>query len=417
MKEDKVQVKDSAQYKELLEQIESEPFERVLDVYYKRLYPFKDIHKWLSYGDVRKGYFSRREWSFTLANDAYIRFQSFRDADSLQKDVIQMKPVKIDIGAVYNIQPKDKKTVGPGVFKPLERELVFDIDMTDYDEIRPCCSGAAICNKCWGFMTIAIKVLHYALTVNFGFSELIWIYSGRRGVHCWISDERARTLSQEARKAIVSYLEVISGGGNIAKKVNLGRSSHPFIEEVYNKILIPSFESMVLGDLNILADEEYRKKLFDILPDRNLRSNCEALYHKHQSKGPEVAWDYISNEIKSRNSNWIRDIIFQYTYPRLDSNVSIGLNHLLKAPFCIHPKTEFICVPINPEKCEEFDPLKVPNARELVAELGMNNMNSNDINYKNTSLKPYIDDFKKYVNTTLTHSIVSKKRGLIDMSF
>jgi DNA primase small subunit len=93
----------------------------------------------------------------------------------LKKELLRLNPVKIDIGAVYNIKvaldfsskPKDKKSVQSSAFVPVERELVFDIDMTDYDEIRTCCSGANICSICWSFMTVAIKVLHQALVGMF----------------------------------------------------------------------------------------------------------------------------------------------------------------------------------------------------------------------------------------------------------
>jgi DNA primase catalytic subunit len=43
-------------------------------------------------------------------------------------------------------------------FRPVQRELVIDIDISDYDEVRTCGSGGHICNKCWPFMAVAIQV-------------------------------------------------------------------------------------------------------------------------------------------------------------------------------------------------------------------------------------------------------------------
>ena len=49
-------------------------------------------------------------------------------------------------------------------------------------------------------------VLNKILREEFGFKHILFVYSGRRGIHIWVSDKRARMLTDDQRKAIVDYL-------------------------------------------------------------------------------------------------------------------------------------------------------------------------------------------------------------------
>ncbi|KAH1211515.1 DNA primase small subunit [Glycine max] len=123
-----------------------------LKLYYGKLFPFVDLVRWVSYGNDGKhpgcdqSYIGRREFSFTLENDIYLRFQSFHNAHELENSIKEKCPVKIDIGPVYTVDPAKRNAYAQSgdnnVFAPVERELIFDIDMSDYDDVRYCCSGA-----------------------------------------------------------------------------------------------------------------------------------------------------------------------------------------------------------------------------------------------------------------------------------
>ena len=58
-----------------------------------------------------KNYISKREFSFTLEDDIYLRYMSFSSADDLKDAMVRRIPHKIDIGAVFNAKPSDHKKI------------------------------------------------------------------------------------------------------------------------------------------------------------------------------------------------------------------------------------------------------------------------------------------------------------------
>ncbi|KAF7132718.1 hypothetical protein RHSIM_Rhsim09G0008900 [Rhododendron simsii] len=345
-----------------------------LKIYYGKLFPHEDIFKWLSYGNDRKhpgcdqSYFGRREFSFTLDNDIYLRFQSFNGVSELKKSINEKCPVKIDIGAVYNVDGNGNMELsmlhdslgkpakrhayaqsGDNGFTPLERELIFDVDITDYDDVRYCCSGADVCLDCWPLMTVAIKVIDVSLRVDFGFNHILWVYSGRRGVHCWVCDGKARRLNDEQRASIANYLYVYKGNENSHKKVSLmDCPMHPFVTRS-SKISEKHFKEKLVSSQNLFSNEERFEKILEMIPDESVTSELRGAWQEsRRSSNLNGAvnvsrWELLKCKLQSRKHKGLRkfveEIALSYAYPRLDMEVSKQMNHLLKAPFCVQPKT------------------------------------------------------------------------------
>nr|XP_013014647.1 DNA primase small subunit [Cavia porcellus] len=387
----------------------------LLKLYYRRLFPYPQYYRWLNYGGVVKNYFQNREFSFTLKDDIYIRYQSFNNQSDLEKEMQKMNPYKIDIGAVYSHRPNQHNAVKLGAFQAQEKELVFDIDMTDYDDVRRCCSSADICSKCWTLMTMAIHIIDRALKEDFGFKHRLWVYSGRRGVHCWVCDESVRKLSSAVRSGIVEYLSLVKGGQDVKKKVHLSEKIHPFVRRSIH-IIKKYFEEYALVDQDILENKESWDKILALVPG-TIHEELQTCFQK--SHNSVQRWEHLKRVINTcqniKNDKcgpWLEwEIMLQYCFPRLDINVSKGINHLLKSPFSVHPKTGRISVPIDLQKVDLFDPFTVPTVSSLCCELNVistnekekeENETESDIkhrtrDHKKTSLAPYVKVFEQFL--------------------
>merc|ERR1712055_968112 len=119
--------------------------------------------------------------------------------------------------------------------------------------------------------------------------------------------------------------------------------------------------------------------------------------------------DDLRNDLESRmerktSTNVLLEIMLQFAYPRLDIAVSKGMNHLLKAPFVIHPKTGRVCVPFNPAKADKFNPEEVPTVLQLVEEIdSFTKMHDADElknvkAYKKTSMKDPVGIFEEFLS-------------------
>ncbi|KKA26171.1 hypothetical protein TD95_003598 [Thielaviopsis punctulata] len=390
----------------------SDPF--VMRLFYERLFPFKTLFQWLNHSPIPSNDMKHREIAMTLNGpggaEFYKRYLSYTSAEHLKKDVILQIPTRFEIGPIYSTDPRDRKSLpNPAAFKPIAKELCFDIDLTDYDEIRTCCDKANICQKCWAFMTMSVKVLDVALREDFGFKHIMWVYSGRRGIHCWVCDKSARTLNDQQRRAIASYFDVVRGGAQTSKKVNLKRPLHPHLSRSLD-LLKTHFQEDVLEAQDPLADPERQKYMLGLIPDKTLQ---ESLAQKWESSGGSsldkwAAIDAVAKRGAGKNFDTRalrdakQDIVLEYTYPRLDIEVSKKLNHLLKSPFVVHPGTGRVCVPVDTSRLDEFQPLEVPTVQHLLQQIDDWEDDGSQpgktlADWEKTDLKPYVDYFRTFV--------------------
>ncbi|XP_065609929.1 DNA primase small subunit isoform X2 [Cyrtonyx montezumae] len=287
--------------------------------------------------------------------------------------------------------------------------------MTDYDDVRTCCSSADICSKCWTLMTIAVRVIDRALVEDLGMKHRLWVYSGRRGVHCWVCDDAVRKWSPALRAAAVEYLSLVKGGAETVKKVNLSEPVHPFIRRSVN-VVEQYFEVYALKGQDILGSPERWDKVLALVPE-DIRELLQSEFPKKRDSVQR--WELLKGRMERTRkvggsgksapcyADW--EIMLQYCFPRLDINVSKGIGHLLKSPFSVHPKTGRISVPLDLQRLDDFDPFAVPTISSLCQELDVaGDDTEKDENeetetkrrmrdYRRTQLAPYVKVFEQFL--------------------
>lgn len=251
----------------------------LLRLYYKNFFPAEKLYKWLNITKYR-------EISFCLEKNIYVRNLIFDKVEDFINRIQESSPQKIDVGAIYDTMPI--KNISK---RAIEKELVFDIDLTDYD--RSCCKDKSICDRCFPLINLSVELLDFILKEELGFNNLSFVFSGRRGLHCWVNDKYTKSFNEKIRGDIVRYIDIVA-----EKKI------YP---DEYTKIL-----------------------------------------KKYES--------YMVDQGFSENLNVINiDMLYDKMFLKLDREVTKSFNHLIKMPFSVHPDSKRLSLPIDPNKISRLN--------------------------------------------------------------
>ncbi|NXW41343.1 PRI1 primase, partial [Nyctiprogne leucopyga] len=256
---------------------------------------------------------------------------------------------------------------------------------------------------------------------DLGVKHRLWVYSGRRGVHCWVCDDAVRKWSPALRAAAVEYLSVVKDILGNPESWDKVLALVP--EDILPRVALLCCSALCwvwTGGGGGSVQGEAGLTVSTISLDHRPQHR-ELLQSEFPKKRDSVQrWELLKSKME-RTRAWNRgaapsapcfadwEIMLQYCFPRLDINVSKGVGHLLKSPFSVHPKTGRISVPLDLQRLDQFDPFTVPTISSLCHELdaagddgeqedsGETEPKRRARDYKKTSLAPYVRVFEQFV--------------------
>lgn len=294
--------------------------------------------------------FSTREFGFVSLNGKFFRNYSFEEPKELQDFMIDRCPTDAYIGAVYDEPPTRETPIHK--LEWMGHELVFDIDINDYDAVRKyvCdCTGAGqVCIRCWQLINVSIIMIDETLRRDFGMNDIVWLFSGRRGVHAWVRDRVGFNLDRDQRQSIIDYLSVVRGEDETARVQDRTGLKYDFRKRLETTVFEYYLKNVRRKDLIELG-----------LSASAASSIIKQLKHQEGRVDDNLARDF---NYKLGKVNKYDEIIRRWA-PRIDHKVSIDLRRLLRMPTSIHGKTGCIARILDPDPkvIFNFDPVNEPS--------------------------------------------------------
>ncbi len=326
--------------------------------YYAHLFPYERLCELLTCnGDELANI------EFALEGEVYKRYVSVKTAAELKAAASNFPGIKtLHFGAVYSGKPSNSKHIST----PVRRVLSFDIDLTDkaWLPLKDARGNLLLkeCDRAWPVCAASVDILKRLLEEAFGFTRVLVVYSGRRGVHVHVFDDAAMRLSNEGRAAIVGYIN-----GNLGADQNRMASGVRLVMKMHNlkRWVYIWFNELVcrMGLLDGMAARQEFVDRLDIDKYAFLREDLGTLADEAMDKADgQDAWRHIVSKVSAikPKAPWMLErldcAVLAYVWPILDENVTRDLGHLTKVPYACHATARRVACAVDLKNFWDFSP-------------------------------------------------------------
>jgi DNA primase small subunit len=187
---------------------------------------------------------------------------------------------------------------------------------------------------------------------DFGFKNIVWIFSGRRGVHAWIKEKNAQEFDRTQRRAILDYLTFIHNPTRTQSIEDIPSEAKPLRNRIYSLIAKSYLEKAKAKELHEFGISLNKARQI-------IKEVKSSEYFSHDRYNILIPDDKAIR--KKLSSELIRK-----RYPRIDRKVTMDINRVSRMPYSIHGKTGQIAIIIK--DLRDFYPLSAPTVWDSLLE-------------------------------------------------
>ncbi|MCG3216720.1 MAG: DNA primase catalytic subunit PriS [Candidatus Heimdallarchaeota archaeon] len=320
--------------------------------YYEKKFPMKKFMSFIGLSE-----FKNREFGFVVGNNRFIRNLSFQNTDHLREFMVENSVKDAYVGAVFDQPPSRENPIQKIKWK--FRELIFDLDIDEYDAyvdggekgekqyvgVRSCgCRDDEYCDECWSLIQDAAIFIDQTMKEDFGYKNITWIFSGRRGVHGWVREKEPIEFDRNQRRAILDYLTFIHDPTRTQSIEDIPSEAKPLRNRIYSLIAKSYLVRSTAKELNEFGIS--LNKAREIIKEVKAREEFD--HNRYNILIPD------NKQVRKKLSSEI----IRKRYPRIDRKVTMDTNRVSRMPYSVHGKTGQIAIIIK--DLRKFYPVSTP---------------------------------------------------------